>query len=582
LNWKQNILFRIFGLSRPYLFWHVLIGILTILSSILGLGTVESIRRISDAAISRDLLSLQYGLIVGLSSIILMLLMDWGRTYVSSRLEMASTTQLQVRILQKIGYAKMSELEKYHSGDLVTRVMDSAAAAQSGVNVHSQQVAVYLLQFVAILSYLVYLNPLLSLGMLAISILLPVLFQPLAKPMHQAYHDRWIYHTDLTTFVQDSMQGSEVVRTYRLVNHFMEVMRLKFVHIVSTAKKAVALESILHVSHFFTLIVGALFVLGYGGYLVHLKAMSMGSLVAFMVCFERLVLPLQGLATTWPKLQQSIAAASRVFEILDLPEETAESDQTCPQLDSSHPDVSIVFSDVRYTREQNEILKGVTFHAPSRRKTVIVGPSGSGKTTIFKLLLRFYEPTSGSITMGGMPLETSDIHSWRSLFSYVPQDPYLFSGTIYENILLGHPKATFSDVQQAAMLAYAHEFIEKLPNQYDTLIGENGAGLSGGQKQRIAIARAILSDAPILLMDEPTSALDRETERRVQHSLHQLSKEKTIILITHRYSAITSTDHIVFVEHGRVIEEGTHESLMSLKGRYYSEYHAQMLQSVER
>ncbi|MDR3587087.1 MAG: thiol reductant ABC exporter subunit CydD [Desulfosporosinus sp.] len=282
--------------------------------------------------------------------------------------------------------------------------------------------------------------------------------------------------------------------------------------------------------------------------------------------------PLRTLGLNFHAGLSGVNAAGRIFEILDLPltsdldvGEAVEDDQVLAS------DFNISFQHVclSYQLGENLALNGVNLSLKSGEKVALVGPSGAGKTSIAQLLLRFIEPTAGEIFVNDGLLKTISPKNWRQQIAYVSQTPHLFAGSIEENIHFGRPSATSAEVKRAAQEASAHEFILKLSDGYQTLLGEDGTRLSGGQAQRIAIARAILKDAPVLILDEATSNLDTESERVVQLALQRLIQGKTALIIAHRLSTVRQADRILVMEQGQIVEQGKHEELMKEQGLYY-------------
>jgi ATP-binding cassette subfamily B protein len=231
----------------------------------------------------------------------------------------------------------------------------------------------------------------------------------------------------------------------------------------------------------------------------------------------------------------------------------------------------VAFNDVRFsypTRPETDVLDGVSFAVRRGEKVAIVGPSGAGKSTVFHLILRFYDPISGTITFDGVPLPDADPFDLRRHIALVPQDAVVFAASVADNIRFGRPDASDAEVKRAAELALADEFIRRMPQGFDTPVGERGVTLSGGQRQRIAIARAILRDAPLLLLDEATSSLDAESEGLVQAALERLMAERTTLVIAHRLATVLSCDRILVMDAGRIVEEGTHARLAAAGGLY--------------
>ncbi|MDP8926352.1 MAG: thiol reductant ABC exporter subunit CydD [Actinomycetota bacterium] len=261
------------------------------------------------------------------------------------------------------------------------------------------------------------------------------------------------------------------------------------------------------------------------------------------------------------------AAAERIFEILNTPAPSERGAETPGQLSGR---LTVAFSNVEFTYPASETpaLSGVSLTLPSDTRTALVGRSGSGKSTLVNLLLRFVDPKGGAITANGVPIAELPVEAWREHVALVPQRPHLFYGSVLENLQLARPDASRGEVERAAELAGAAEFIQRLPRGYDAQIGERGLRLSGGEAQRLAIARAFLKDAPLLIMDEPTSALDPESEIIIGSAMQRLAKGRTTLIVAHRLNTVYSADWIVVLEDGRVAETGTHQGLLACKGTY--------------
>jgi ATP-binding cassette subfamily C protein CydD len=280
-------------------------------------------------------------------------------------------------------------------------------------------------------------------------------------------------------------------------------------------------------------------------------------------------LPLRMLGTRFHAGMAGIAAAQRIFEVLEV-EIPAQPGLTSPLDLSLGTDLSLSLNDVHYAYDEGQrpALLGLTFNLSAGETVALVGPSGAGKSTVAHLLLRFIEPDRGTITVNGRPLRDLSPAAWRELVAWVPQHPYLFHGTVAENIRLARPTATLDEVKWAAQQAYGHTFIEALPQGYDTLIGERGARLSGGEAQRIALARAFLKDAPLLILDEATANLDPAAETLVQEAMERLLQRRTALLIAHRLRTVYRTDRILVMDRGRIVEQGTHSALTEQGGLY--------------
>jgi ATP-binding cassette subfamily B protein len=319
----------------------------------------------------------------------------------------------------------------------------------------------------------------------------------------------------------------------------------------------------------------------YGGYQIINSELTLGDLMMFLVYLTMLLDPLATLAASAVTFQNNLAGLDRVLDVLEINEELPSRDAAIT-LRRSRVQGAISIRNVSFIYPDSEptVLDDVSLEIAAGETVALVGRSGAGKTTLTNLIARFYDPSSGSICLDGKDLRDIDLNSYRGLLGMVEQDVFLFDGTIRENIAYARRRANEQDVIAAAQAAAAEEFIGRLPDGYETIIGERGVKLSGGQRQRIAIARAILADPKILILDEATSNLDSESERLIQNSLAELLQDRTAFVIAHRLSTIMGADKIVVLEEGRVVEAGTHDELLCREGRYRDMVHLQMSEGV--
>ena len=375
------------------------------------------------------------------------------------------------------------------------------------------------------------------------------------------------YLADFTADLQDNLSGIREIQAFNKQEQELDKIRKISFKNSQIRVNAMKLSSLFHPSIDFFSSLGTVIVVAFGGLLALQNKMPVADIVGFILYLSMFYQPITALGLVLENIQAAIAGAERVFEILDTEPDVKESEN--PQvLKDVRGEVEFKHVDFGYD-EKSKILDDVSFHIRPGEMVAFVGPTGVGKTTIMSLLNRFYDKDAGSILIDGVEIKNVSLRSLRDHISMVLQDVFLFNGTIAENIAYGREEASPEEIVAAAKTACAHDFIMALPDGYDTYIGERGVKLSGGQKQRLAIARAVLKNAPILIMDEATSSVDVETEREIQKAINNLAGSRTIIIIAHRLSTVRKADKIIVLDEGKVVEEGKHDELIQKKGLYH-------------
>ncbi len=468
----------------------------------------------------------------------------------------------------------VAEIERRHSGDMLSRAANDTRLAGMVFVQSFQTLANTALSGAGSAVYTVVLDP--KLGALAIATCaLPLIANsPFVSPLRNTGKILQENKARLTSGFSDLIQGAEVVRTFNL----SETMYQRVNDTATEVQNAGLSQSHLEAGRSAADGVAGLGNLVFIVYATY-RAILNPVLVPVLVALVQLMNPVRnlfsGIGATIAGIQTNLAAGDRVLEILDTPAEpniysapasfpdteTAGPAAALPGAEIREPAILVEGLTFKYPNSHENVLENISFAVPKGKTVALVGPSGSGKTTLFKILLGLYPPCSGNILVEGQSIFETGLESWRGKFSYVPQDAFLFSGSILENVR--GAEHSEENIEKSLAVAHAGAFVHELPEGIQSAVGERGTKLSGGQRQRIAIARAVLKDAPVLLLDEATSSLDTESESLVQKALQELMKDRTSIVIAHRLATIENAHEIIYLQNGAIVERGTHEQLMA-------------------
>ncbi len=507
------------------------------------------------------------------------ILLVWGSQYLET-LHLAFASQgilyrMRTQMFEHLHKLSLSFFDHNKVGKIMSRVQNDVDQLQTLVSQNFVMVSVNLLTLIGIIVIMLVINwklALLSMATLPLLIIVVIIWQRRARRAF-VWTRRAI--AAVNDNLQESISGVRVTknmsREAENIRRFDEINKAN----LDANKKAAFLQGlIMPVTQLLT-DSSYVLVLIFGGFQVLNGTMDVGFLLAFLLYIQRMSQPVQQLATMYTDIQRSMASGARIFELLDVTPDIEDAPDA-RELPPAAGDIR--FDDVHFSYEPGvEVLHGVSFAAAPGERVAIAGRTGAGKSSIASLVARFYEATAGAVSVDGHDVKTVTQRSLRRQIGFVPQDPFLFSGTIEDNIRDGNPDASRDQVIEAAKAAGVHEVITKLGNGYETTVGERGGTLSPGQRQLVCLARAVLADPRILILDEATSNIDTATERVLQVSLDRIAKGKTCLIIAHRLSTVTSADRIIVLDHGAIVETGSHRELMRQKGLY-----CQMFETLSR
>lgn len=577
---SREIFARLIEYLKPYKKWVVAVTIAVIVTSITGI--------VSPYILGREIIAkyILRGNLQGLQRIIIFFIgiqvANWIantiRTYGIGRIGQSLLLRMRSDLFSHLQELSFSFYDKSDSGDLISRVTNDTDAIGEAFTSGLIQVVSDILNLLMIVIVMFSINVQLSLASMIVvplMILAAVLFN---SKFRAAYQMQRTKISSVTSKLQESISGIREIQSFTREGDFIEEFKRTNLENLQANLQATKVWGLFFPTIQLIEAAGMGVVILYGGWLAFNGMLgpiedAIGTLITFIMYVRMFFGPIFDLTNFYNTIQSALAAAERIFEILDVEPEIRDCEDAVemPPINGE-----IEFRNVTFEYKPGKpVLRNISFHIKPKETIALVGPTGAGKSTIIKLICRFYEPKSGQILIDGYDISKVKMKSLRRQIGIVPQETFLFSGTVMDNIRYGRIDASDEEVIAAAKIVGAHEFIERLPRGYETRIGEGGAGLSVGQKQLIAFARALIRNPAILIMDEATSSIDPYTDLLIRKAMRALLKDRTSIIIAHRLSTVKDADRILVIDDGRIVEEGTHEELIEKGGLYSHLYEMQ-------
>ncbi|MFN8492437.1 MAG: ABC transporter ATP-binding protein [Caldilineaceae bacterium] len=563
---------HLFQVMLPYRLWLTLAIAAASGQAGVNIGFAFLIKHLTDAALTMQKERFFTLLYLALAFILIGMVATYGNRYATAVYKLFTLRDLRNRVTSHIQGLSIAYLENYHSGDIVTRLNADVTQMEEFVG----RIPDHVYQPVLFVGAVVYLWLISWKLLLAIVVLIPlsaVVFNRVSKPLEENNRQLQEQLAATNAFAQDALGGLAIVKAFNL----QALLTEKYGGIAATLQSTGI--TIDRITAYLTAIWLALrftpqLVLPlYGGYLMLQGELTVGSFLATTTLMWYVFVPVEALLDLLRQVRETTPALQRVFAFWEQPLE-GQSVAASPgePLPTTMNETPLAFAEVSFAYSERNVLDHLNLAVASREIVALVGPSGAGKSTVLALLCGFYQAQTGVITLFGHDTRQVVPATLRAKVALVAQETYLFPTTIAENIRYGRLDATRAEITAAAQVANAHDFITTLPQGYDTPVGERGNRLSGGQRQRIALARAILKDAPILLLDEPTAALDTQSEQLVEEALGRLMDDRTVLVIAHRLSTIKRAHRVLVLDQGRIVESGTHDSLLAQDSLYRKLY----------
>jgi subfamily B ATP-binding cassette protein MsbA len=473
-----------------------------------------------------------------------------------------------------------SFFERHRTNYLVSRLVSSAAAIEAAVTSVLRDMLRESFTLIAFLAASFYYSWRLTLGSLVIAPIIALLTAKFSTRLRNLSRESFEGNKELTDTAQEALSNQTIVKAFRAEGRESERFTVVAKRIVNANLRSARIAGFAPPAIEMIGVIFVVFLLFFGQREIISGRMTAAQFLTFLFFLFRSYDPMRKLSRLHNAMEQSLAAANHVWEVMDEHAKIPEKPNaiTLAPLKQAIELRNVSFG---YANEARSVLREINLRIPAGHMVALVGESGGGKSTLTKLLPRFHDPVLGEVLWDGVDIRDASIASLRKNIALVTQETVLFNDTIRHNISYGRPDATDIEIEQASLIAFAHDFIRELPNGYDTIVGERGIFLSGGQRQRLAIARALLVDAPVLILDEATSALDAESERLVQRAIANLVQNRTTLVIAHRLSTIRRANTIVVMEAGRIVEMGSHSELISAGGKYKKLYELQFADEEE-